>query len=283
MILLAESGSTKCDWVVLDAGGKVVLQTKTKGLNPSVFSVASMQKHLSENAQLLELGNKIKKLYFYGAGCGTPKPAKTIEVILKKMFPTAKVHIHEDILAACLAVTTQPGIVCILGTGSNACYFDGKKAHLPMPSLGYIIMDEASGNYFGKQLIRDYYYAKMPADLASIFQENYALDADIIKENLYHQPNPNTYLANFAKFIFQHKADYPNYFNTLLNAGINKFIDNRILTLEKDKNLPVHFVGSIAKFSEDIIENCLKSKNLVLGKIQRKPIDGLITYHKKNN
>ncbi len=281
MILIADSGSTKCDWVCLDSDGKVILKTASLGLNPSVLTPKEFEDRILEISDLSNISKSIKVLEFYGAGCGTESPKNIVHLSLSKLFPNADVSVREDIAAAVYAVTCDPGIVCILGTGSNSCYFDGEHIHTPMASLGYVIMDEASGSYFGKRLIRDFYYNKMPIDIALEFEKNYDLDPDEIKTNLYKKPKPNAYLASFAKFIFS-QNQINLYFAELLKEGILSFINYRILSFKEAKNLPIHFVGSIAYFSREIIKDCLKENNLILGKIVQKPIDGLIEYYQNN-
>lgn len=281
MTLIADGGSTKCDWILLDPEGEVVLRTRTRGLNPAVISQEELRERILENAELQSIFGKVAVLDFYGAGCGTPTPVKLFTEVLVELFPTAKVSINEDLLAAVYAATTEPGIVCILGTGSNSCYFDGTKITTTVPSLGYVLMDEASGNYFGKRLIRDYYYKKMPAKLAIEFEKRYNLDADDIKVNLYKKPNPNTYLASFAEFIFT-SQEVNGYFYQLITEGMFKFIEYRVLCFKEAQNVPIHFIGSIAHFSEDIIRDCMKPYHLELGNVIRRPIDGLIDYYRKH-
>ncbi|HLV93331.1 MAG TPA: hypothetical protein VKX34_09430 [Aequorivita sp.] len=282
MILIADGGSTKCDWVLLDSSGNTQFKTTTKGLNPAVLPKAELSKRIKENQTLGQVFNEIKKVDFYGAGCGTPIPAALFKDVLSSIFTSAEVNIYEDTLAAVYATTNSPGIVCILGTGSNSCYFDGKNVSMPIASLGYIIMDEASGSYFGRQLIRDYYYKIMPADLSLQFSKTYNLDADEIKSNIFQKPHPNAYLASFTQFIFTSpKGVKEPYFHQLLKEGISKFINYRILSFENAHDLPIHFVGSVAHFSKEIIAECFLEKNLKLGNIIQRPIDGLIEYYRR--
>ena len=250
MILIADGGSTKCDWILLDTTGKEVLRTQTKGLNPTVLSPEEIRKRIDENSELLDKCEKVTILDFYGAGCGTPKPVDRLKEVLSDVFSAATITIGEDLMAAVYALTTSPAIVCILGTGSNSCYYDGSEIHSPIPSLGYMIMDEASGNYFGKQLIRDYYYERMPKKLSDRFSKKYNLAADEIKMHLYHRPNPNMYLASFAEFLFT-VDDRDGYIQKMLTEAFQTFIEIRILCFEEARKLPVHFVGSIAYFSEN--------------------------------
>jgi len=281
MILLADGGSTKCDWVLLDKKGNIVCRPKTAGLNPAVLDVAELKNRLQANSELQANKMKIDEVSFFGAGCGTPKPVERFTKVLQDFFVNAKIEVNEDTVAAVYAVTQSPGIVCILGTGSNSCLFDGEKIHAPIPSLGYSVMDEASGNYFGKQLLRNFFYKKMPPSIALQFSEKFNVSADDIKYNLYQQPNPNAYLASFAEFMFICK-DENNYITLLLKKGMEDFIEHRVCTFEPKEKLPVHFVGSIAFFAKSIIASCLKDRQLEVGNFIQKPIDGLISYYRKH-
>ncbi len=281
MTIIADGGSTKCDWILLDESGNLLLKTRTLGLNPAVIPQEDLYARIRENNDLPALFNKATHVDFYGAGCGTETPRTILRLVLERLFKKAKVTVQEDMAAAVYAATTKPGIVCILGTGSNSCYYDGEQIHTPIPSLGFTLMDEASGNYFGKRLIRDYFYNRMPAELAEEFEKRFDIDADIIKLNVYKKPNPNTYLAQFAEFIFT-SEEVNGYFYKLISEGIIRFIDYRIMCYKEAQNVPIHFVGSIAHFSKDIIEDCMKRYQLELGNVIRRPIDGLIDYYRKH-
>ncbi|QIE58846.1 N-acetylglucosamine kinase [Rasiella rasia] len=280
MILFTDGGSTKCDWLLLDHKGEVVLKTRTQGLNPTVISSEEIQKRIEENSELKEFFQLVETLDFYGAGCGTITPRNILKDVLSSLFSKGKVKVQEDLAAAVYAVTEAPGIVCILGTGSNSCYFDGNQIHAPIPSLGYSIMDEASGNYFGKELLRDYFYRKMPQDTAGRFEAAYNLKADDIKVNIYQKPNPNAYLASFAQFIFTEEIT-DSYCVSVVEKGIKEFITCRIQTFPEASNVPIHFIGSIAHFSSPIIERCLKAEGYQLGNIVRRPMDGLVAYYQR--
>jgi len=279
MILIADGGSTKCDWIVIDEKGDRIIETRTEGLNPAVFDEAVLEQRLEKNEDLKNNKSLIKEVHFYGAGCGTPEPTKILENILQNYFPDAKIEVQEDMVAAVFAATTEPGIVCILGTGSNSCYYDGENIHMEVDSLGYILMDEASGNYFGKRLIRDYFYKRMPNTIAQEFEKRYDLDADAIKESVYRSDNPNTYLASFAEFIFT-SEERNGYFYLLITEGIKKFVENRVMCFPEAQNVPIHFIGSIAHFSRDIIRDALLPYHLTMGNIVRRPIDGIIEYYR---
>ena len=279
MILITDGGSTKCDWILLDKTGEIVLKTRTLGLNPAVFKENVLLERILENKDLGNFKDKVDQLFFYGAGCGTETPRLILQEIFKSFFTNAIVTVKEDTYAAVYAATASPGIVCILGTGSNSSYFDGETVENVVPSLGYILMDEASGNYFGKKLIRDYFYKKMPENLRNKFSTDFDLDPDTIKLNLYKKDNPNAYLASFAEFIFRNERN--DYFNFVIHKGIKDFFKNKIRVFENHKKVPVHFVGSIAYFSSDIIRKVAKKHDVTIGNIIRRPIDGLIEYHRK--
>ncbi len=257
------------------------MKTRTKGLNPAVFKTEVLQARLEENIDLSQVKEKVQMVHFYGAGCGTPKPTALLQSILSSFFSGAtEVKVQEDMVAAVYAVTDKPGIVCILGTGSNSCYYDGKSIRTAADSLGFILMDEASGNYFGKRLIRDYYYKKMPKKLAEIFEKEYDLSSDAIKENIYKKDNPNTYLAHFAEFIFKNERN--GYFYQLIAEGMQNFIEHRVLCFKEAQNVPIHFVGSIAYFSQDIIKDSLQPYRLEAGNFVQRPIDGILDYYRKH-
>src|SRR5690554_652972 len=221
MTLITDGGSTKCDWVLLDSLGEVVFKTTTPGLNPAVVSQEELVSLIAQNELLDNVFSTVEFVDFYGAGCGTATPRRMLKKVLEELFPNALVSVAEDLTAAVFSVTTEPGIVCILGTGSNSCYFDGQQIHNPFPSLGYMLMDEASGNYYGKRLLRDYFYKRMPKEIELEFENRYVLSPDSVKIKLYKESNPSAYLASFAEFIFAQKQFHP-YFHRLLKDGISR-------------------------------------------------------------
>lgn len=282
MILIVDSGATKADWIALDEEGNQLFLTQTLGLSPEVLTKAVIEDRLANNFELSKNKHKVTQLHFYGAGCGTVRMKKFLKEIFLVFFPNAKAHVKEDTYAAIFATTeigTQ-GIVCILGTGSNCSYYDGHQLFQKVTSLGYIPMDDGSGNFFGRKLIRDYYFHKMPQDLAMKFAKEYDLNADIIKENLYKQPNPNTYLATFARFLVENK-DHP-YCKGVIDKGFQQFVNNYIMQFELATKVPICFVGSIAHFLRDELTTVLERNDLIPGVIQQRPIEGLVDFHKAN-
>jgi len=283
MKLIVDSGSSKADWIAIDEAGKITFTTQTLGLNPEILKEEEIIAQLNDSFELVQNKDKVSQIYFYGAGCGTDRMKNHLATILKSFFPTTGVAVHEDTYAAVYATThkREKAIVCILGTGSNCSYFDGSALHQKVQSLGYIIMDDCSGNQLGRQLIRAYYFNKMPQDLATAFESEYDLDADVIKQNLYKEGKPNAYLATFAKFLIQHKED-PFCQKIILNA-VEDLVNYHICQYDNCKEIPVHFVGSIAFHIKEELAQVFEKHGLTLGNVIQKPIDGLIHYHLNNN
>lgn len=282
MKLLVDSGSTKADWIAIDDSGKVLFTTQTLGLNPEVLDEDQITARLDDRFDILHNKNNVTHLYFYGAGCGTDRMKKFLSKVFETYFANANVSVQEDTYAAVYATTPkgEKAIVSILGTGSNCSYFDGTILHQKVQSLGYIAMDDCSGNQFGRQLIRGYYFNKMPSDLAQIFEKEYNLDADAIKHNLYKEANPNAYLATFAKFLIQHKDH--EFCQKIIRSAMQDFVDNYITQFDNCREVPVHFIGSIAFYLKEELQMVLAENNLTVGNVLRRPIDGLIQYHLLN-
>ena len=283
MRLIVDSGSTKTDWIAIDDSGNILFETQTLGLNPQVLSEAIVEERIINNYELYRIRNEIDSTYFYGAGCGTEPPRKLMEGVLKSIFQNSTISVKEDTYAAVYAITDpgEPSIVCILGTGSNCSFYDGEIVHQKITSLGYILMDDASRYYFGRQLLRDCYFNKIPKALSDAFAEEFNLGAEEIKTNLYKKSNPNTYLATFAKFVIVNKNE--PYIQGLINKGLGLFIENQITQFDNAKELPIHFIGSISYFLKEELEAKLISYGFTLGKILKKPIEGLVSYHQSTD
>jgi len=279
MILIVDSGSTKTDWIAINSKGEILFQTQTLGLNPQVLTDYIIEERIVNNFDLYQNRKSVTKLFFYGAGCGTEPPRVMIKGVFLNIFKTAEVLVKEDTYAAIYATAdiNKKSIVCILGTGSNCTYFDGVNVVQKITSLGYILMDDASGNYFGRQLLRDYYFNRIPESIAETFKENFELDAETIKDHLYKKPNPNTYLAKFARFLIENKES--EYAQSLIKKGMNIFITRQILQFSNANDIAIHFTGSIAYYLKDELIECLNEHGLKAGSIIRRPIDGLLKYH----
>lgn len=279
MKLLVDSGSTKADWIAINDTGKILFTTQTLGLNPEVLTKEQIISRLNERFDILQNKEVATHLYFYGAGCGTDRMKNFLKQVFQEYFSNAVISVYEDTYAAVFATTpkNQKAIVSILGTGSNCSYFDGSLLHQKVQSLGYIAMDDCSGNRFGRELIRGYYFNKMPQELAAKFEKEYDLDADVIKHNFYKEPNPNAYLASFAQFLIQNKDH--EYCQKIIHSAMQDFVDLYITQFENCREIPNHFIGSIAFYLKDELKVVLEKNNLTIGNVLRRPIDGLIQYH----
>jgi len=282
MILIVDSGSTKTDWIALDKNGEELFSTQTLGLNPQMLSNEILNERIKNNFDIYKNRKNVKKLFFYGAGCGVESTQNRILNVFKSIFTNSEFDIKEDTYAAVYSVVDKgvPSIVNIIGTGSNCSYYDGKNVIQKVHSLGYVLMDYASGNYYGKYLIRAYYFNKMPENLREEFAQKFDLSPNTIKNKLYREENPNTYLASFARFLIENKSN--EYFKEIIFKGLERFIDYQILQYDDFSKVDVHYVGSIGYFLKDEIIKIGKKYNLKTGKFVKRPIEGLVEYHKKN-
>lgn len=282
MKLLVDSGSTKADWIAIDDEGKVLFTTQTLGLNPEVLDRAEIIRRLDERFDISHNKGNASHLFFYGAGCGTDRMKNFLGDVFREYFSNAAVVVHEDTYAAVYATTpkNEKAIVCILGTGSNCSYFDGQVLHQKVQSLGYIVMDDCAGNRFGRHLIRGYYFSSMPDNLKKEMEQSYNMDPDFIKNKLYKEPNPNAYLATFAEFLIRHKDT--DFCQKLIYEELNLFVDHYIKQYDNCREVPVHFIGSIAFYLKKELEEVLAKSGIRLGNVLRRPIDGLIAYHVLN-
>lgn len=279
MIAVVDGGSTKCDWVILDDDGNFLFKTGTTGFNPNIINVETIPGELQDNPQLSEIRFKIKHVFFYGSGCGVPDNRLKVENALKQFFVNAKLVIKEDLTAAAYsAYNGKPAIVCILGTGSNSCYFDGKEIRTELPSLGFLLGDDGSGCALGKALVKNYFMKKLPADLHQEFTKTYQLEIDELIRNMYHNPRANAYLADFSKFIVDRK-EHP-FLQHLVFEELKNYFDYQVLPYEQSKNCEINFIGSIAYYYEDILRAAAAEFHLNIGTIVQKPIERLVEYHK---
>jgi len=283
MIFIIDSGSTKCDWIAIDTetGEPIFEKQRTKGLNPAIISDTDAFNIIKANDIIYDNKLNVTHVYFYGAGCGTEKPSQMLKEVLESIFLNAEVVVEEDTYAAIYAtvgVLHRPAVVCILGTGSNCTYYDGVQVDQRVSSLGYSIMDDASGNYFGRQLLRDYYFNVMPHDLKLVFETRYDVNEDVIKKALYKKPNPNAYLATFAEFLILNKES--DYIQNVIKEGLRAFVETMILQYKEEiKTVPVHFAGSIAFFTQEEIKSVAQEYGFTVGNFERRPIEGLVNYH----
>jgi glucosamine kinase len=278
MLLIADSGSTKTDWVVLS--GNKIFAVSTVGLNP-VFRTKEEMRNVYRSVNFFtSFYRRIKEVRFYGAGCGSAEGKKKMEESLKGFFRFAKVKVETDLTGAALATCgNEKGIVCILGTGSNCCYYDGRKVKQSNGGLGYILGDEASGTYFGKKILTSFLYGKLSAKLEKDFEREFHVTRESAIDNTYRQANANSYLASFMPFVIKWKKEKE--IGEIIKDGLNEFYETNISSVERYKKLPVHFVGSVAFYLDSYIVQMCSRKKLVRGKIVQKPMDGLENYFLK--
>lgn len=277
MILIADSGSTKCAWAICTADGKILSIHKTSGFNPkySSFDIITLELNKSN---LNSIKKEIKEVYFYGAGCSSESKNVIIEEPLQAFFSNAEIIIRHDLEAALKATYKgSPIISCILGTGSNSCVFDGDNIIENAPSLGYIAGDEASGNFFGKQLINLYVNNALPRNMVKKFENWTPERKEDIIENIYSAQRPNLYLATFFRFMYENKEE--QIFDSIFRKGIQHFFDLHIKCFDNYKKYPLTFVGSVAYFLSDYINKIAKKEGMQVQEIVQYPIKNLVKEH----
>lgn len=274
-ILIAESGSTKTDWCLVGATKKPI-HYKTSGINPYLQSPEEIKQLLERKLNLKK--HQPEELYFYGAGAGSKVKQNELKMILKDHFKIKKVDAKGDILAAARGLCgNDKGVVAILGTGSNSCYYDGKSAKTQMPSLGYIVGDEGSGNHMGKRVLRYYAYNTFDEELKPEFEKLFGNDIPTILHKLYKEPFPNRYLATMVKLLAENRGHYM--VENIIEDSLNEFFHHHILKYRESWKYPIHFTGAVAyEFRDKIKEFCTNSE-LTLGNIVASPLKGLIKYH----
>ena len=279
MILVADSGSTKTDWVLIHEGASKE-KFSTVGFNPQFHDSPFIVKEVKKNRALRSLSPGIGKVYFYGAGCSSAARNKIVKEALQTVFVNAVIKVDHDVLASALATCgDHEGISCILGTGSNSCYFDGKKIHKNNYGLGFIMGDEGSGSYLGKTLVRHYLYGMLPSDLCRKFEKQYKLDKEIMLRNVYNNRKANVWLASYARFLSDNRK-HP-WVKDTVTKGMNEFLEMCVSHYPRYKKMPVHFVGSIAFLYEDILRNAALEKGITVGKVIQQPVDDLADYFLK--
>ena len=274
--LIADSGATKAEWCLVGAGPKKTYLTQ--GISPYFL-------HTEQIAELirLELMPRLKKVqvdevYYYGTGCANPVNAKSVKTAIRRHFPQATVEVTHDLMAAARSLCgKQKGIACILGTGSNSCYFDGKRIVKNSPGLGYVLGDEGSGAYLGKKVLQYYLYGTFDDELRGRFDLTYTTNTTEILESVYKKPLPNRYLAGFARFLAENRGHYM--IENIIEDGLNDFFFNHLCKYKEVWKLPVNFVGGVAFGFKDVLQQLCNSYEFELGKVIKAPMEGLIEYH----
>ena len=278
IILIADSGSTKSDWLAIDEAGNELVNFSTMGFNPYFHSSNFVEQKLSSQTEVMKIALNVGKVFFYGAGSSSQEMCSIIEEGLRRVFSQAEIHVDHDLNGAAFSTWSGvPAITCILGTGSNSCFFDGSTVFEEVPSLAYILGDEGSGSWFGKRLLRAFLYKKLPQSIHDDFVSEYGFTVTDINKKVYTEKNPNVFLASFMKFIAKHRdADMVK---TWLQDGFGAFLDVHVACFENYQQVPVHFIGSVAfHFSDDLCLACEK-RGIQMGNLIKKPIEGLAKYH----
>ena len=274
--LIADSGSTKAEWCLID--GKTKRTFFTQGLSPYFLSNKQIQKILEQELKAKMKQVEPDEVFFYGTGCSNPNNVKLVKKAIQMVFTKAKIWVTHDLMGAAKALCgKEKGIACILGTGSNSCYYNGKKIIKNSPGLGYVLGDEGSGAYLGKKVIQYYLYNTFDEDLMDRFNAKFKTTNNEILEAVYKKPLPNRYLASYAIFLAENRGHYM--IENIIEDGFNDFFFNHIYKYRESWTLPVNFAGSVAFGFKDVLKEMCSSYELQLGKVLKKPMDGLIKYH----
>ena len=289
MRLIIDAGSTKTEWILME-GNAVIRRFQTEGFNPNYNNIQTL-KTLVETRFIASPDNEIpfsrrdksvslRVVYYYGTGCGSEKNCQAIQEVFHNRFPEAEIHVTHDLMAACHAVLGHDrGIACILGTGSNACVYDGKDIVERAVSLGYLVGDEGSGSHIGSAVVRAYFYGFMPEDLRQSFDATVHLELKDFIQQLYHNEQPSRYLASFAKFACEHQ-NHP-YVHALVKDCFKAFVEAFICRFTDYRTMKVSFVGSVAYYFRDLLRESLDDFGLSMGEVMQAPAEGLIRYYQQ--
>lgn len=275
--LIADSGATKAEWCLLRNGKKKTIYTQ--GISPYFLNTEQIIELLRQEL-LPKLKNiEIEEIHYYGTGCANIQNAKSVKKALLTVFKGARAEVTHDLMAAARSLCGhKKGMACILGTGSNTCYYDGKKIVKNSPGIGYALGDEGSGAYLGKKVIQYYLYNTFDDELRGRFDLTYMTNASEILENVYKKPMPNRYLASFAKFLAENRGHYM--IENIIEDGLNDFFFQHLCKFRETWLMPVNFVGSVAFGFKDVLQHLCNCYEFELGKVIKAPMEGLIDYHR---
>jgi glucosamine kinase len=274
--LIADSGSSKTAWCLLEDKKKKTISTQ--GISP-YFLTSGQILEILEKELLPKMKTSVPdEIFYYGTGCRNQENVKSVKQALKKVFPKASISVDHDLMGAAKALCgNEKGVACILGTGSNSCYYNGKKIVKNSPGLGFILGDEGSGAYLGKRVVQYYLYNTFDPDLMDRFNTKYNTNAVEILEAVYRKPLPNRYLANYAIFLAENRGHYM--IENIIEDSFNDFFFNHVYKYRESWTMPVHFIGSVAYGFRDILKEMCDAYELQLGRVLKHPMDGLVKYH----
>ena len=275
-VLIADSGSTKCEWRLLHEGKSKKIFTT--GISPYFLNAGQIQVLLEKELVPKIKNTVIDEVFYYGTGLKDDANKRMIKSVLKKVFPGTAIEVQTDLFGAARALSIdEKGVCCILGTGSNSCYYNGKKIIKNSPGIGFILGDEGSGAYLGKKVIQYFLYNTFDEELLFAFNEKYNTNAEEIIMNVYTKPQPNRYLASYALFLAENRGHYM--VENIIEDGLNDFFFTHLCKYNESWKYPISFVGSVAYGFRDVIKELCGSYEFDLGRILKKPMDGLITFH----
>jgi N-acetylglucosamine kinase-like BadF-type ATPase len=278
LVLIADCGSTKCDWRALDFKGEMTA-FETVGFNPSYMNADDYALKIQHTPGIEQISNQVTELHFYGSGCGSAVGQEIVKDAMQKVFTHAKISVRSDMLAAALAVYEGEPVICsILGTGSNSCRFDGREMKHCAPSLGFILGDEGSGNQIGQQLLRHYFYNSMPADLHELFHIRFPIELDVLIQKVYREPRPNSYLASFAGFAVEHRIN--PWIQQIVAEEFKRFLLVFVCGFSDYRQIKAGFIGSIAFYFEQLLRTTAHDLGINVSRVLQKPIDGLVLHHR---
>lgn len=274
--IIADSGSTKTEWCLLTNNKPRIFYTQ--GLSPYFLSKEQMETVIKIGVMTKTKKIEVDEVHFYGTGCKSAENKQMLKEVLQSAFDKSDITVNDDLIGAARSVCgNEKGIACILGTGSNSCYYDGKKIVRNSPGLGYVLGDEGSGSFLGKSLLQHYLYDLMDDDLRDRFDQAFNTNASEILDAVYRQPMPNRYLASFASFLAENRGHYM--VENIILDGLSAFFFTHLSRFEESRHYPVHFTGGIAYGFKDVVENLCREYGFELGNIYKTPMEGLITFH----
>ncbi|MEM9836119.1 MAG: hypothetical protein AAF828_06435 [Bacteroidota bacterium] len=278
MVLVADCGGTKADWVLLETGRADQL-VSTGGFNPVVHAPEKLTEELNQLQDELLPEVEVRQVFYYGAGCWDERRKDIVRAGLRQVWPAAELNVFHDLLGAARATCGRhPGIACILGTGSNTCLYNGTDVTDNVTNLGYLLGDEGSGSYLGKDFLRAYFYRELDDELVAAFESYTGISRSIVLDKVYESEVPNTYLASFTRFMGEH-IDHPLIQRMVLN-GFGEFLDRHVRKYRGHLGLPIHFIGSIAFHFKDILLAALHERDMQVGNFVQKPIEALANFHR---
>ena len=278
MKIIADSGATKTDWCLINGLGEMKT-VQTVGLNPYFLDEDGILNILQKDLHPFLDSTKVEHVFFYGSGCTAPRKKQVMQSALDTFFRQAGVEIESDLLGAARALYgKEKGLACILGTGASSCLYDGEQIAERSSSLGYVLGDEGSGAFLGKQLLAAYFRKELPEHLQKLFAQKYPAELSRVLDTIYREPFPNRFLASFVEFLGENKSDL--YVKELVGSAFDIFFKKQILRYDNYDKYPLCFIGSVGFIFADELRKSAKENGLTISTIEQTPLDGLFKFHK---